>query len=68
MLLIFYADCLGTTYTRVPFYMTNYQRGFLLESLQYSVFDLTQKTSVTLVISYKLGLLLVEHVNYLTLY
>ena len=49
------ADSLGgtwyTTYTHVPFYITNYRRGFLLESPQYSVFDLTQKTSVRLQIN-----------------
>ena len=40
-----------TTYTHVPFYMTNYHRGLLLESPQYSVFDLTQKMSVRLEIN-----------------
>lgn len=40
-----------TTYTHVPFYITSYHRGFLLESPQYSVFDLTQKTSIRLEIN-----------------
>lgn len=37
-----------TTYTRVPFYITNYQRSLLLESLEYTVFDMTSKNQIVI--------------------
>lgn len=40
-----------TTYTRVPHYITSYQRSLALESLEYAVFDLTLEDSVTIEIN-----------------
>ena len=40
-----------TTYTAVPFYLTNYQRAFLLESLEYAIFDLTNKELVSITLN-----------------
>ena len=37
-----------TTYTRVPHYITSYQRSLLLESLEYAVFDMTSADSITI--------------------
>ena len=44
------SHCLGgtwfTTYTSVPQYITSYQRSLFLESMEYTVFDLTAEDSV----------------------
>lgn len=37
-----------TTYTRVPFYMTNYRRALVVESLDYLVYDMTSPNMVTM--------------------
>ena len=47
----FSAGSWHTTYTRVPHYITSYQRSLALESLEYAVFDLRQQVSVTIEIN-----------------
>ena len=49
--LSFSAGSWHTTYTRVPHYITNYQRSLALESLEYAVFDMTLQDSVTIEIN-----------------
>ena len=37
-----------TTYTRVPHYITSYQRSLMLESLEYTVFDMRHEDSIVI--------------------
>ena len=40
-----------TTYTRVPYYITSYQRSLVLESLEYTVIDMRIQDTVTIELS-----------------
>ena len=47
LLLLLLGGTWATTYTRVPHYITSHQRSLLLESLEYTEFDLTREDTVT---------------------
>lgn len=49
LLIIFTGGSHFTTYSRVPFYVTNYNRSLLIESLDYAIFHVPLiGTSVTI--------------------